>query len=898
MARTLRFVTLALSGIVLTGYAAQTQSPSRPWPPAVQPVAPIARPLPPAEALKSFAVPPGYRIELVAAEPLVQDPIMLEWDPAGRLWVIELPGYMRDISAQGELDPVGRIVVLQDRDRDGVMDTRTVFADGLVQPRGVKVLDHGVLVGESPDIWLMRDTDGDLRSDTKTRVAGNYGRRLANVEINANSFYWALDNRIYSAGLAADQFLTLRGGAFEVRESVSRGQWGLTQDDAGRIYRNNNESPLHVDLVPAPYYARNPNLVRTRGSHERMADPAGSLATVWPSHQTPGTNRAYQFGILRENGTLARYTAACAPTIYRGDRFPADVYGNAFVAEPAANLVSRMVLWDDGKTLRGKKAWPEGEFLTSTDERFRPVHLSNAPDGTLYIADMYRGILQHGAYVTEYLRQQIQARELEKPTGYGRIYRVVHESARPAAALPDTSSAERLVALLGHPNGWWRETAQRLLVERGERGTAAKLASLARTAPDWRTRVHALWTLDGLDAVTPDIVTRALEDASRDVRVSAIRVAERWLGQAGHPIQAAVRKLAGDADWAVRQQYAASIGALPAGERPAAAAALLGRHGDDPVLTDAALSGLAGQEAAVISLLLKEAPAAASGPAGAALTLLAGAVARGADEAAMQELLASIARPGIAPWQRAALLGGAEIALLGTAVPDAGVERPAPPSGAPCPTCPGGRGGPGGAYAFPAAQAASAAAQRMPQRERRTSITLARAPEAFARLAGQPDEAGTRAAALLARLSWPGQAAGAQTAAAAPAPLMPEEQRRFEAGREIYGNMCVACHGPDGQGVGAIGAPLVTSPIVPAAAGLPIRVLLHGKEGEVGLMPPVGTTLADEQIAAVLTYIRREWNGTASPVDAAAVAAVRTATAGRTKPWTKEELMALPESAR
>lgn len=890
-----RLVALALAGMVITGYASQAPSTSQIWPPPVQPVAPVARPLAPAEALKTFAVPPGYRIELVAAEPLVQDPIMLEWDPAGRLWVIELPGYMRDISAKGELDPVGRIVVLQDRDRDGVMDTRTVFADGLVQPRALKVLDHGVLVGEPPDIWLLRDTDGDLRSDTKTRVAGNFGRRLANVEINANSFYWALDNRIYSSGLAADQFLRLRGDTFEVHESVSRGQWGLAQDDSGRMYRNHNESPLHVDLVPAPYYARNPNLVRTRGSHERMAEPDGRLTTVWPSHQTPGTNRAYQFGILRENGTLARYTAACAPTIYRGDRLPAELYGNAFVAEPAANLVSRFVLWDDGKTLRAKKAWDQGEFVTSTDERFRPVHLSTGPDGTLYIADMYRGILQHGAYVTEYLRAQIQSRELEQPTGYGRIYRIVHEPAPPAAPLPDTSSPEKLVALLSHPNGWWRETAQRLLVERGERSVAPKLAALAATAPDWRTRVHALWTLDGLGAATPEMVTRALGDESRDVRVSAIRVAERWLGQAGHPIMAEVRKRGDDPDWAVRQQYAASIGALPAEARPAAAAVLLAKHGDDPIVTDAALSGLAGQEAAVISLLLKDAPAAGSRPAAAALAMLAAAVARGAQEAPMQALLASMAAPGIADWQRAALLEGAEVALLGATVPDSGAEeRTALPAGAPCPTCPGGRGGPGGAYAFPAAQAASAAAQRMPQRERRTAVPLTRAPEAFVRLARQNDEAGARAAKLVARLSWPGKA-GTQAAGPAP-PLSPDDQRRFDAGREIYSNTCIACHGPEGEGIAAIGAPLVSSTIVPAAPGLPIRVVLQGKEGEVGLMPPVGAAMTDQQVADVLTYIRRAWGGMGSPVDPAEVAATRAATAARTKPWKKEELLALPEA--
>jgi len=185
-----------------------------------------------------------------------------------------------------------------------------------------------------------------------------------------------------------------------------------------------------VDLVPTAYFARNPNLLRTRGAYERLADDNPDLNTVWPGRPTPATNRAYQFGIRRADGTLARFTAVCAPVVYRGDRLPADLYGDVFVAEPAANLVSRIILSDDGTTLRARKAYEHGEFIASTDERFRPVYLSNAPDGTLYVVDMYRGILEHRLSMTEYLRDQIVARKLEPPTGMGRIYRVVHATTR------------------------------------------------------------------------------------------------------------------------------------------------------------------------------------------------------------------------------------------------------------------------------------------------------------------------------------------------------------------------------------------------------------------------------------------------------------------------------------
>ena len=213
-----------------------------------------------------------------------------------------------------------------------------------------------------------------------------------------------------------------------------------------------------------------------------LQDPSGNVNEVWPAHQTPGTNRAYQHGVLRTDGTLATFSAACAPTVYRGDRLPAELYGNVFVAEPTANVVSRLMLSDDGRTLRARKAYGQTEFLTSTDERFRPVHLSNAPDGTLYVVDMYRGVIQHHTYITEYLRDQIASRVLEQPIGLGRIYRVVHErTTRDRTTLGATPASSQLVSLLSRPNGWWRDTAQRLLVERGDDRSPRRWSR-------WRTR--------------------------------------------------------------------------------------------------------------------------------------------------------------------------------------------------------------------------------------------------------------------------------------------------------------------------------------------------------------------------------------------------------------------------
>jgi hypothetical protein len=393
----------------------QSSPANRPWPPGIQKVRPESPALPPVEALKTFYMPPGYHLDLVAAEPLVQDPILMDWDADGRLWIVEMPGFVRELQTpEPNLEPIGRIVVLEDTDRDGRMDKRTVFAEGLVLPRAMKPLDHGILVAEPPNVWLMHDKNGDLKMDSKELVASNYGRREARVEQNANGFYWGLDNWMHTA--ESDVFLRLKDGKFEVQKTLTRGEWGATQDDAGRTYRNTNESAVHVDFVPTAYYARNPSLLRTRGSYDSLTDENGDLNIVWPVRPNPGTNRAYQFGIDRPDGSLARFTSVCAPMVYRGDRLPDELYGNVFVADPAAN--SSRVIVSDGRDPAGAEGVRRG--IRRLDGRALPPGVSlNAPDGTLYIVDMYRGVIQQRAGITEYLRDQIVTRKLEGRSAWG-----------------------------------------------------------------------------------------------------------------------------------------------------------------------------------------------------------------------------------------------------------------------------------------------------------------------------------------------------------------------------------------------------------------------------------------------------------------------------------------------
>ncbi len=898
----------------------QSSPVNRPWPPGVQKISNESPVLPPEQALQSFYMPPGYRLELVASEPLVQDPTVMDWDLQGRIWVTEMTGFVRDLDApEPLLEPIGRVVVLEDTNQDGRMDKRTVFADKLILPRALKVLEDGVLVGEPGTLWWMRDTNGDLQVDEREAVTTNFGRLRGSVEGNANGLLWAMDNWMHTA--SAEVLVRRKNGAFEVRRVPSRGEWGVTQDDGGRVYRNTNESALHVDFVPTPYYARNPLLPRTRGSYEALRDEQNAVNVVWPVRPNPGTNRAYQVGIDRPDGTLFRFTSVCAPWIYRGDRLPKDLYGNAFVAEPAANLVGRIVLTDDGATLQAKKAYEKGEFLASTDERFRPVYITDAPDGTLYVVDFYRGIIQDRSSTTVYLRNHIIERKLDRPTGLGRIYRVVHETTKRDGTRPFAAATPAdLVAALSHANGWRRDTAQRLIVERAGTWSAATVATvsrsrapLARSAPDWRARVHALWTLDGIDRIEPAVVTAALNDRARDVRIAAIRVSERWLAEPGHPIHAAVIAKVSDTDWSVRQQLAASLGALPPGPREGALANVLERHGGDPVVMDAALSGARGAELATIDKLMAtsatESPTRVS-----AITMLANLVIRSGQDTAVQSLLARVAETKRPAWQRSAILRGAEVALLGAPMPAPSSRRGgAPPLVAttaeiPCPTCPGGRAGPGGAYAFRATQpesvAQSAAARGGVARGGAArgggrgggggaGIMLSRQPAAFAALGGQKDPLATRATAVLARINWPGKP-GAPVAVA---PRSPAEMTRFEAGREIFRNICQNCHQPDGRGQERLAPSLVGSELLLSDAGIPVRILLNGKEGDVGLMPPLGAVLSDGDVAAVLTYVRREWGQTGSAVDPAQVTSIRSATKGRPRPWTNAELLSLASPA-
>jgi mono/diheme cytochrome c family protein/glucose/arabinose dehydrogenase len=853
-------VAVVVIGLVagLTAQQGTAKVPGNIWPPAKKQMAKSIA-LSPAEELKTFSMPPGFRAELVASEPLIESPILIDFDADGRLWVVEMVTFLPDESGRDSTDALNRLSVLEDTDNDGAMDKKTVFADKLKQARALKVLDGGVLLGEPPNLWLMKDTDGDLKADTKELVVNTFGNPNGGIEHNANSLCWAIDNVMYSSEHTWD--VRWRHGRFEPLPALSRGQWLISQDDAGRIYRNVNDSPLFVDYTPSRYYLRNPNSARTRGLYELLIEQAE--ATVYPVRDTRGVNRGYRDPFFRADGSSIVIQGTSGPTIYRGDAYPRALRGNAFIPDSPTNLVHRMVVTDDGSgRLKASNGYARGEFLASSDERFRPVAVNDGPDGNLYIVDMYRGVVQAGGLWSEYLTAYIKANDLLLPVGQGRIWRVVYgprTAQRPIRPALSRATPAQLVDALSNPRGWWRDTAQRILVERGETSVAPALKGLAASAPDWRTRLHALWTLDGLDAIDVASVRKGMTDVNADVRASAVRVSERWLGS-DTALRAVVLRLLDDENWNVRRQVAASIGEMPAADRVDPAVTLLTRHGSDPIMVDVTISSLKGIEADVLAKVMQTKAGVGETP-GEAVSMLAAALTKSGDVAAVQQLIENAADASRPEWERIALLRGVDAAL------------PARTGGGR-----GGRGLPG----------LSAPGGRIVVTPGRT-ILLPGEPTALKKMRSASGTLSLLASSVSAKLDWPGRPAPTVVVA----PLTPEQQKRFNAGAGIYKNVCLGCHQEDGRGKDKLGANLVDSPFVNAVdAAASIRILVGGKEGAIGLMPPLGPSMSDEEIAATVTYIRRAWGHTASAVDPLNVMEIRALSRGRVKPWTDQELQA------
>ncbi|MDP7061736.1 MAG: c-type cytochrome [Planctomycetota bacterium] len=595
---------------------------------------PSNAPLSAADELATFKVPDGFRVELVAAEPLVRDPVAMQWDEHGRLWVVEMSSFMEDVLGTEEGAPDGFIMVLEDTDGDGVLDRRNEFASELVLPRALSVVKGGALVLSPPHILYCEDLDGDLIADRQTVVADGFESGLSNPEHAPNGLMWGLDNWMYNAKDGTRyRFLD---GKLEQSKASFNGQWGITQDDFGRIYYNTNSYPLYGNLLPAVYLQRNPHLKSKKGIAVGLRD----THEVWPSHPTPGVNRGYRPGTLRDDGTLSHWTGACGPHIYRGSWLGEEFRNNAFVCEPCANFVRYTEINESDGWLTGVNPAPGDEFLTSTDERFRPVNICDGPDGGIYIADLYRGILQHKLFLTTYLRKQIEERELGGPEGLGRIWRIVPDTKPAAHAATDGSlgkaSQLELVAALSHNDGWWRQTAQRLLVENAlEPGTVRALQMLAQESNNPLARMHALHTLETKGAAFGPTLMSVLQAEDPKLLAHAIRLSEAHADYVNTIWQRWV-ELADSDSKIVLRQLCLSLGEL---ERPAALqllGTLLRRDADDRLIPSAVLSGVKDRE---VALLKATATAKTDWPNTDSMartyTLIAECVARSNDDAAV-----------------------------------------------------------------------------------------------------------------------------------------------------------------------------------------------------------------------------------------------------------------------
>ncbi|HEV3022295.1 MAG TPA: PVC-type heme-binding CxxCH protein, partial [Pirellulales bacterium] len=527
--------------------------------------------------------------ELVAAEPDVNSPVAIAWDADGRMFVAEMIDYPLGPTA-------GQIRLLEDRDGDGRYEHATVFADGINFPTGVLCLADGVLVTAAPDILRLRDLDGDGVADEREVLFTGFG--TGNQQLRVNGLTCGLDNWIYGANGRSDghvrrphdppdQAVSIRTRDFRFKPDGSRfeavtgqSQFGQARDDYGNRFLSWNTIAIRQALLDDGVLDRNPRLA-VLAVHD-LADHAdhGEVFPISPRAQT----------FNRERTDF--YNALCGLTIYRGDAMGDDYQGNAFVGESLTNLVHRRVLRPDGPTFVSVRGEQGRDFLAASDPWFHPVYLATGPDGALYVVDFYRRWVEHPQFVAENLRESVDWRE---GAGHGRIWRIRRRDGLPAtvARLSGATPAQ-LVDFLSHPNGWVRDTAQRLLVERQETQAVPLLQRLATSGASIKGRLHALWTLDGLGALDDETLAVALDDGSAAVRKQGLRlVGARWAES--EALRKALLALADDPDAAIHFRLALVLGNDP--REHVAALIKLAETIDEEPWTAIALSGSIGSAA-------------------------------------------------------------------------------------------------------------------------------------------------------------------------------------------------------------------------------------------------------------------------------------------------------------
>jgi len=797
------------------------------------------------EELKTFQIEAGFEVQLVASEPLVESPVIIQFDEDGRLWVVEMRGYMNDIEGSEEKQPVGSIAILEDTDGDGEMDNRTVYLDSLFMPRALGLFKNGALVAENNKLWITQDSDGDWKADSKILLDSTYAANGI-PEHSDNGFARNVDNWYYSAKSRLRYRYQDEGW---IRDSTEfRGQWGISQDDQGRLMYNYNWSQLHGDLVPANYLSRNRNHKPSTGiDHGLTID-----RKVFPIRSNPAVNRGYIPGTLDSAGRLFEFTSACAPTVYRSQLFPKEYLGNIFVLENAGNLVKRNVVTENGFLLGANDPNPGREFLASTDERFRPVQATVGPDGGLYIADMYQGIVQYGGYMTPYLKEQTLKRGLDSPGHMGRIWRVVPKGFDPkkASKLSQASLAD-LVENLSLEDGWLRDMSQRLLVERNDPASVSLLEDLVKNGISEFGRFHALWTLEGMGKVNSELLLQVLEKDSDLIKTTALRQLEKQASQNPEilaKMETVSLALVGKASEKVALQLALSAEIFSPDTKANLLSQIFEKYGDHALIRDVMMSSLEDEEFGFLQKLIaglswKESNANRE----VFLEMLTTAIINNGESDEISGLLA-ISDTREIGWRESVI-------LTGMAIQASDIEKPG-------------------------------------------IVSLSNEPSIFKRADLPLDQ--SRLSMLKRLFSWPGFQPS--TLVASVGNLDEKAMKQFAEGRTKYLTSCAGCHGNNGKGAARMGPPLAGSEWVVGDEVRLSLIMLHGLEGPIEvagkkydapeILPvmPSHSTMDDAAIASILTYIRNEWGNQAPPVTGRTVSSTRHLNQGRVYPWSAAEL--------
>ncbi|MES2794102.1 MAG: PVC-type heme-binding CxxCH protein, partial [Planctomycetota bacterium] len=585
----------------------------------------------PEESLKAMRLRAGFHAEIVAAEPLLRSPMGMDFDEYGRAFVIELPEY----NQYGSQKPHGKgaIKLLEDTDGDGRYDKATPYVEDLDYPTAVACWDGGILVGAAPDIFFCKDTDGDGKADVRKKVFFGFGKDKAG-EGMLNSFRWRFDNRFHiPTGLdggeilsaveqpsmgkilalypisARGQHLLLDPRDMTLVATSGGGQHGMSLDDWNlRGFVCGNSEPVHLVMYDGRYLGRNPYLqapaaainIAPEGKFTKLMRVSGQ--EPWRVLRTRLRSTGAIPGSDEGGATSGFFTGATGITVYRGDAWPAEFRGQVFVGEVANNLVYRARLEPAGVGLTAHRADADAEFLASADNWFRPVQFANAPDGTLYVIDMYRELIEGAAFVAP---QILKHMDPSAGANQGRIYRIAPDGFKfqKTPRLGDLSTVE-LVKLFEHPNGWHRDTASRLIYHRQDRAAIAPLRVLAESSASPLARVMAMYSLQGLSALEPALVINALKSTEPKAREHALKLAESFADQA--EVRDAVLALADDADLRVRYQTAFTLGAFSGESVTQALAKLAARDGADQWLQMAILSSIGNRRGEFLATLLRD----------------------------------------------------------------------------------------------------------------------------------------------------------------------------------------------------------------------------------------------------------------------------------------------------